>query len=49
VVDQLEPLGAYTVTLEVGSVRQNASARITATQGWSLATSPEVIRQLDHK
>ena len=25
VVDQLEPLGAYTVTLEVGAVRQNAS------------------------
>lgn len=50
VVDQLEPLGAYTVTLEVGEVRQNASARIIATQGWSLATSPpEIIRQLDHK
>ena len=50
VVDQLEPLGAYTVTLEVGAVRQDASARIIATQGWSLATSPpEIIRQLDHK
>jgi hypothetical protein len=34
----------------VGAVRQNVSARISATQGWSLATSPpEIIRQLDHK
>src|SRR5262249_9099516 len=49
VVDQLEPLGAYTVTLDVGGVRQRAIGRIIATQGWSLATSPEIIRQLDHK
>jgi hypothetical protein len=49
VVDQLAPLGAYTVTLEVGAVRQNAGARIVATQGWSLAGSPEVIRQLEQK
>lgn len=49
VVDQLEPLGTYTVTLEVGGVRQNASGRIVATQGWSLATSPEVIRGVERK
>ena len=49
VVDQLEPLGTYTVTLDVGAVRQSANARIIATQGWSLATSPEIIRQIDHK
>ncbi|HXE31181.1 MAG TPA: hypothetical protein VN515_05220 [Terriglobales bacterium] len=48
VVDQLEPLGAYNVTLEAGAVQKTAPARITATQGWSLETSPEVIRQLEH-
>ncbi len=40
---------ASTVTLEVGEVRQNASGRIIATRGWSLATPAEIIRQLDHK
>ncbi|HEY7856622.1 MAG TPA: hypothetical protein VIC32_09265, partial [Terriglobales bacterium] len=49
VVNQLEPLGTYTVTLGVGAVQKTASARITATQSWSLETSPEVIRQMDRK
>ena len=44
VVDQLAPLGDYTVTLEVGGTKQTTSAHVIKTQGWSLAPSPEVIR-----
>ncbi len=48
-VEVMAVRGVYTVTLEVGEVRQNASGRIIATRGWSLATPAEIIRQLDHK
>lgn len=44
VVDQLAPLGDYTVTLEIGSTKRTTSAHVIKTQGWSLAPSPEVIR-----
>ena len=44
VVDQLAPLGSYTVTLQIAGTKQTTSARIVKTQGWSLAPSPEVIR-----
>jgi hypothetical protein len=38
------PLGEYTITLEVGDKRLTTKGRISATQGWSLGTSPEIIR-----
>ncbi|HEX2456576.1 MAG TPA: hypothetical protein VHI99_22955 [Vicinamibacterales bacterium] len=44
-LDQLAPLGDYTVTLQVGETKLTQPARITKTQGWSLAPSPTVIRQ----
>src|SRR4029079_6980756 len=43
-VEQLAPLGEYTITLDVGTARMTQRARVTKTQGWSLAPSPQVIR-----
>jgi hypothetical protein len=44
-VDQLVPLGAYVVTLEIGGRKLTQPAHITRTQGWSVGTSfPSVIR-----
>jgi hypothetical protein len=43
-VEQLAPLGEYTVTLDSGSTKLTGKARVTKTQGWSLAPSPQVIR-----
>src|SRR5215471_539728 len=43
-LEQLAPIGEYTVTLDLGSTRLTQKARITKTQGWSLAPSPQVIR-----
>ena len=44
-VDQLVPLGEYTVTLEVGGTKQSQKAQITHTMGWTLTKStPYVIR-----
>ncbi|HEX6464221.1 MAG TPA: hypothetical protein VFZ98_07210, partial [Vicinamibacterales bacterium] len=44
VLAQLAPLGEYTVTLEAGSAKLTQKARVTRTQGWSLAPSPQIIR-----
>jgi hypothetical protein len=43
-LDQLMPLGEYTVTLEVDGKTRAEKARITKTMGWSLAPSPQIIR-----
>ena len=43
-VEQLMPLGEYTVTVEVGAAKLTAPARIVKTQGWSLGLTPQVIR-----
>jgi hypothetical protein len=43
-LDQWAPLGTYTVTLEVGGKTLVQTGQITHTQGWSLATSPQIIR-----
>ena len=43
--NQLAPLGDYTVTLQVGETKLTQPAKITKTQGWSLAPSPTIIRQ----
>ena len=45
VVDQLAPLGEYTVTLEAGAVKKTTKARVVETQGWSLAPPPSHIRK----
>lgn len=44
VVDQLAPLGEYTVTLDIGGKTLTQKARVTKTQGWSLGPSPQIIR-----
>ena len=43
-VEQLAPLGEYTVTLDAGAVKLIQKARVTKTQGWSLAPPANVIR-----
>jgi hypothetical protein len=43
-LDQLAPLGEYTVTLEVGGKTLTQKARILKTQGWSLGLVPQTIR-----
>ncbi len=43
-LEQLAPLGEYTVTLDAGSTKLTQKARVRKTQGWSLAPSPRVIR-----
>ena len=43
-LDQLAPLGEYTVTLEVAGKTLTEKARIIKTQGWSLGLTPQVIR-----
>ena len=45
VVDQLAPLGEYTVTLNVGGRSLTQKGRVTKTQGWSLGVPPQVIRE----
>jgi hypothetical protein len=45
VVDQLAPLGEYTVTLDAGSTKLTQKAQVTKTQGWSLGVAPQVIRE----
>jgi hypothetical protein len=44
-VDQLFPLGRYTVTLDAGGTRQSQPAEIVRTQGWPIGAQPAVIRQ----
>ncbi len=45
ILDQLLPLGEYTVTLEVGGRKLSQKASIVKTQGWSLfGPSPQIIR-----
>ncbi len=43
-LDQLLPLGEYTVTLEVGGKKLSQKASIVKTQGWSIGPSPQIIR-----
>ena len=43
-LDQLVPLGKYSVTLDVGGTTRAEKARITNTQGWSLGLTPQIIR-----
>jgi photosystem II stability/assembly factor-like uncharacterized protein len=43
-LDDLVPLGEYTVTLEVGDKTQTQKGRVAKTQGWSLGLTPQVIR-----
>jgi photosystem II stability/assembly factor-like uncharacterized protein len=43
-LDAWAPLGEYTVTLDVGGKTFVQKGRITHTQGWSLASSPQIIR-----
>ena len=43
-LDQLAPIGDYTVTLTAGTTTLKQNARIAKTQGWALGTSPQVIR-----
>ena len=43
-LDQLAPLGEYTITLEIGGKTLTQKARITKTQGWPLGLTPQVIR-----
>ena len=44
VIEQLAPLGEYTVTLQFGTTKLTRPARVTATQGWRIGPVPEVIR-----
>lgn len=43
-IDQLAPLGEYTVTLEIAGRKLTQKARITQTQGWTIGPVPQVIR-----
>ena len=43
-LDQLMPLGQYTVTLEVGGVRLSQIGVIATTQGWTIPPVPAIIR-----
>jgi hypothetical protein len=45
VIEQLMPLGRYTVTLEVGGAKLTQPAEIVKTQGWPLGWGSEVIRK----
>ena len=44
VLEQLVPLGDYTVTLEVGDAKFTEPAKIAKTQGWSIGFTPTTIR-----
>jgi photosystem II stability/assembly factor-like uncharacterized protein len=44
IIEQLAPLGEYTVTLEADETKSTQKAVIAKTQGWSLAPSPQIIR-----
>lgn len=44
VVDQLMPLGEYSITLDVAGKQFTQKARIKATQGWSMGLAPQTIR-----
>ncbi|MGH7471650.1 MAG: hypothetical protein ACRENP_27170, partial [Longimicrobiales bacterium] len=44
VLEQLAPLGEYTVTLDVDGKKFTQKARITKTVGWTLGPVPQVIR-----
>jgi photosystem II stability/assembly factor-like uncharacterized protein len=43
-LEQLAPLGDYTITLTVGQTKLTQTGSIAKTQGWALGTSPQVIR-----
>jgi photosystem II stability/assembly factor-like uncharacterized protein len=44
VVDQLAPLGEYTVTLDIDGKTYSEKARIVGAQGWTLGATPQKIR-----
>jgi photosystem II stability/assembly factor-like uncharacterized protein len=44
-VDQLVPLGRYTVTLDVGGTKSSQPAQLVRTQGWSIGPAAETIRK----
>ena len=44
IVDQLMPLGDYTVTLTVGGQTLTQKGTIAKTQGWTIGGGPVVIR-----
>jgi hypothetical protein len=44
VLDQLAPLGEYTVTLDVGGRKFTQKAVIAKTQGWTIGPVPQIIR-----
>jgi hypothetical protein len=43
-LDQLMPLGDYTITLNVGGQSQSTRGTIVKTQGWTIGAVPQVIR-----
>jgi photosystem II stability/assembly factor-like uncharacterized protein len=43
-IDQWAPLGDYTVTLTVAGKTLTQTARVDKTQGWSIGTTPQIIR-----
>jgi photosystem II stability/assembly factor-like uncharacterized protein len=43
-LDQLAPLGEYTVTLDVAGQKLTQKAQITKTQGWTIGPVPQTIR-----
>ena len=45
VLDQLMPLGLYTVTLEAGATKLSRPARIVKTQGWPVGIPSQTIRE----
>jgi hypothetical protein len=44
VLEQLMPLGEYTVTLEIGATKLTERAKIVKTQGWSIGFTPTTVR-----
>jgi len=45
VLDQLMPLGQYTITLDAGGVQRSTKAEIVKTQGWPVGEPSETIRK----
>ena len=44
-LDQLMPLGQYTITLDVGGAQRSTKAEIVKTQGWPVGQQSETIRK----
>jgi hypothetical protein len=43
-LDQLAPLGDYTVSLSVGGRTLTTTGKIAGTQGWTIGQTPTIIR-----